>query len=81
MIEIKNKQIIIDGKPVLITCGEIHYYRLDKSDWQDRLDKLKETGCNAVATYVPWLWHEPVEGQFDFTGKTACLPLALASQS
>ncbi|KZE64176.1 glycosyl hydrolase [Fictibacillus phosphorivorans] len=70
MIEIKNKQIIIDGKPVLITCGEIHYYRLDKSDWQDRLDKLKETGCNAVATYVPWLWHEPVEGQFDFTGKT-----------
>lgn len=70
MIEIKNKQIIIDGKPVLITCGEIHYYRLDKSDWQDRLDKLKETGCNAVATYVPWLWHEPVEGQFDFSGKT-----------
>ncbi|MDM5315016.1 beta-galactosidase [Fictibacillus sp. b24] len=70
MIDIKNKQIIIDGKPVLITCGEIHYYRLDKSDWQDRLDKLKETGCNAVATYVPWLWHEPVEGQFDFTGKT-----------
>jgi beta-galactosidase len=70
MIEIKNKQIIIDGKPVLITCGEIHYYRVDKSEWQDRLDKLKETGCNAVATYVPWLWHEPVEGQFDFTGKT-----------
>ncbi|RZT21488.1 beta-galactosidase [Fictibacillus sp. BK138] len=70
MIEIKNKQIIIDGKPVLITCGEIHYYRVDKSEWQDRLDKLKETGCNSVATYVPWLWHEPVEGQFDFTGKT-----------
>lgn len=70
MIEIKNKQIIIDGKPVLITCGEIHYYRVDKSEWQDRLDKLKETGCNAVATYVPWLWHEPIEGQFDFTGKT-----------
>ncbi|WP_226536106.1 beta-galactosidase [Fictibacillus halophilus] len=70
MIEIKNKQIIIDGKPVLITCGEIHYYRVDKNEWQDRLDKLKETGCNSVATYVPWLWHEPVEGQFDFTGKT-----------
>lgn len=69
MIEIKNKQITIDGKPVLITCGEIHYYRVDKSEWQDRLNKLKETGCNAVATYVPWLWHEPVEGQFDFTGK------------
>ncbi|MDR7073223.1 beta-galactosidase [Fictibacillus barbaricus] len=70
MIEIKKKQILIDGKPQLIMCGEIHYYRLDRSEWQDRLDKLKEAGCNAVATYVPWLIHEPVEGKFDFTGKT-----------
>ncbi|WNB92649.1 beta-galactosidase [Bacillus sp. NEB1478] len=70
MIEIKNKQILIDGKPQLIMCGEIHYYRLDRSEWQDRLDKLREAGCNAVATYIPWLIHEPVEGQFDFTGKT-----------
>ena len=54
MIEIKNKQILIDGKPKLIMCGEIHYYRLDREDWQDRLDKLKLSGCNAVATYVPW---------------------------
>ncbi|MCA1319681.1 beta-galactosidase [Bacillus tianshenii] len=70
MIEIKNKQIIIDGKPVLIMCGEIHYYRLERKDWQDRIDKMKEAGCNAVATYVPWLCHEPVEGQYDLDGHT-----------
>ncbi|QFT90521.1 Beta-galactosidase precursor [Bacillus sp. THAF10] len=70
MIEIKNKQIIIDGKPTLIMCGEIHYYRLNRKDWQDRIDNLKEAGCNAVATYVPWLCHEPVEGQFDLDGHT-----------
>lgn len=70
MIEIKNKQIIIDGKPVLIMCGEIHYYRLERKDWQDRIDKLKAAGCNAVATYVPWLCHEPVEGQIDLDGHT-----------
>lgn len=70
MIEIKNKQILIDGKPQLIMCGEIHYYRLDREDWQDRIDKLKAAGCNAVATYVPWVAHEQVEGQIDITGKT-----------
>ncbi|NLP49599.1 beta-galactosidase [Bacillus sp. RO1] len=70
MIEIKNKQILIDGKPVLIMCGEIHYYRLERKDWQDRINKLKEAGCNAVATYIPWLCHEPVEGQVDLDGST-----------
>lgn len=70
MIEIKDKQIIIDGKPQLIMCGEIHYYRLDRSEWQDRIEKLKLAGCNAVATYVPWLCHEPVEGQVDLDGST-----------
>ncbi|WP_218061144.1 beta-galactosidase [Fictibacillus enclensis] len=28
MIEIKEKQIWIDGSPQTIMCGEIHYYRL-----------------------------------------------------
>ncbi|KMJ58897.1 glycosyl hydrolase [Bacillus sp. LL01] len=70
MIEIKNKQIVIDGKPVLLMCGEIHYYRLERKDWQDRIDKLKDAGCNAVATYIPWLCHEPVEGQMDLHGHT-----------
>lgn len=70
MIEIKNKQIIIDGKPQLIMCGEIHYYRLDRGDWLDRIEKLKLSGCNAVATYVPWLCHEPIEGEVDLDGST-----------
>src|SRR5690606_9938154 len=70
MIEIKNKQILIDGKPQLIMCGEIHYFRLDRADWQDRIDKLKLSGCNAVATYVPWVIHEFEEGKIDLTGET-----------
>ena len=68
MIEIKNKQIIIDGKPQIIMCGEIHYYRLKRKDWLDRIIKLKESGCNAVASYIPWLCHETTEGEFDLDG-------------
>ncbi|MFD0717501.1 beta-galactosidase [Paenibacillus sp. GCM10027626] len=68
MIEIRNKQIRIDGKPVLIMAGEVHYFRLEKRDWQDRLDKLKAAGMNAVASYIPWLCHEPQEGALDLDG-------------
>jgi len=68
MIEIIDKQIRIDGAPQLLLCGEIHYFRLDRRDWQDRIDKLKLAGCNAVASYVPWLIHEEREGEVDLTG-------------
>lgn len=68
MVEIRNKQILIDGQPRLLMCGEIHYFRLPRSEWQDRITKLKQVGCNGVASYVPWLCHEPVEGQVDLHG-------------
>ncbi|MBS5949238.1 MAG: beta-galactosidase [Clostridium sp.] len=69
-IKIKEKQILIDGKPQIIMCGEIHYYRLERNDWEDRIIKLKNSGCNAVATYIPWICHEPIEGEIDVEGKT-----------
>ncbi|MBE3559292.1 MAG: beta-galactosidase [Ktedonobacteraceae bacterium] len=70
MIEIKDQQILIDGKARIILSGEIHYFRLKREEWQDRIDKLKVGGCNAVASYVPWLCHEPFAGQVDLEGKT-----------
>ncbi len=70
MITFKDKKILINGKPEIILSGEIHYYRLKKSNWQKVINELKETGCNAVATYIPWLCHEFEEGCFDLTGQT-----------
>ena len=57
----------IDGHPFLVICGEIDYFRVHRNDWADRLGRLKANGANAVATYIPWLLHEPAEGRFDFT--------------
>ncbi len=70
MIEIKDRRIVIDGQPQLILSGEIHYFRLHRSDWQDRIDKLKAAGCNGLSSYVPWICHEPVEGRFDLVGRS-----------
>lgn len=58
MVSFKDGQFFIDGEPRLIMAGEVHYYRLDPDQWQDRLTKLKESGLNTVATYVPWILHE-----------------------
>ena len=68
MVTVQNKQILIDGKPIIIRAGEIHYYRLQKSEWQDRIDKLKAAGLNTVASYIPWLCHEEKRGEFDMDG-------------
>ncbi|MGX2040429.1 beta-galactosidase [Methylocaldum sp. MU1018] len=70
MIEIRNKQIVIDGVPRIVMSGEIHYFRVPRASWQDRLDKLKAAGCNTVASYVPWLCHEPADGKVDLEGET-----------
>ena len=56
----------VEGKPVYLYSGEMHYFRVPKADWLRRMQLLKEAGGNCVATYIPWLLHEPEEGQFRF---------------
>jgi beta-galactosidase len=56
-----------DGKPFYLISGEFHYFRVPKADWKKRMELFKQAGGNCVATYVPWLIHEPKEGTFDFS--------------
>lgn len=58
----------LDGKPVKIISGAVHYFRIVPEYWQDRLEKLKAMGCNTVETYIPWNMHEREKGQFCFEG-------------
>lgn len=69
MIQIQQQEFIKDGKKTIILSGEIHYFRTDPNNWPFLLDKLIETGCNVVASYVPWIIHEEIEGDYDFKGK------------
>ncbi|MFC7546700.1 beta-galactosidase [Plantactinospora sp. GCM10030261] len=67
---LRQRRIIVDGRPALLLAGEVHYFRLARADWADRLDRLAECGCDTVATYVPWLWHELPDRTVDLTGRT-----------
>jgi len=61
-------EFYLDGEPLKIISGAIHYFRVVPEYWRDRLEKLKAMGCNTVETYVAWNIHEPQEGTFNFEG-------------
>ncbi|MCR4580600.1 MAG: beta-galactosidase, partial [Treponema sp.] len=65
--EIKDK-FYLDGQAIQIISGSIHYFRVVPEYWRDRLEKLKNMGCNTVETYIPWNFHEPKKGQFKWDG-------------
>lgn len=67
-ISIIGDQYVLDGNPLSIVSGSLHYFRVPSVYWKDRLHKLKAAGLNSVATYVEWSYHEPEERQYKFEG-------------
>ncbi len=65
---VQDNLFMLDGAPVRLLAGAIHYFRIVPEYWADRLQKLRACGFNAVETYVPWNFHEPKPGQFRFDG-------------
>ena len=63
----KDGYFSINGKPAFITSGEMHYERIPRELWHDRIWRAKEMGFNCVQTYVFWNASEPREGQWDFS--------------
>jgi beta-galactosidase GanA len=66
--KISGDQFLLNEKPFRIFSGEMHYNRIPKEYWKDRLTKLKAAGLNTLCTYVFWNTHEPQPGKFDFAG-------------
>lgn len=65
-IAVAGNHYRIDGKPGFLISGEMHYFRTPRADWAARMDRLIEAGGTCLATYIPWLIHEPEEGHFVF---------------
>jgi beta-galactosidase GanA len=69
-VSFAGRHILIDGRPSILYGGEFQYFRAPRRLWEHSLRRLKEAGCNLVTCYIPWIWHEPEPGVFDFTGET-----------
>ncbi|MBE6552302.1 MAG: beta-galactosidase [Ruminococcaceae bacterium] len=63
-----ESSFLLDGKEFFIRSGAIHYFRIPREYWEERLLQLKSCGFNTVETYSPWNLHEKTKGNFDFSG-------------
>jgi len=58
----------IAGKPVLPVMGEFHFSRYPRQYWEEEILKMKACGINIIASYIFWIHHEEIQGQWDWTG-------------
>lgn len=67
---VHSGQYWINDQPFFLHAGEFHYFRAPADQWPHRLGLLKQAGFNTIATYIPWLWHQPSPDISDLTGAT-----------
>lgn len=67
-LDYKRDRFLKDGQPFRYISGSIHYFRIPRFYWEDRLLKMKMAGLDAIQMYVPWNFHEPQPGQYEFSG-------------
>uniref|UniRef100_A0A6Q2XP89 Beta-galactosidase n=1 Tax=Esox lucius TaxID=8010 RepID=A0A6Q2XP89_ESOLU len=67
-VDYKNDCFRKDGEEFRYISGSVHYNRIPRAYWKDRLLKMYMAGLNAIQTYVPWNFHEPSRGQYNFSG-------------
>ncbi|MFJ5086733.1 beta-galactosidase family protein [Streptomyces sp. NPDC088674] len=65
MFEIGERDFLVDGRPVRLLSGALHYFRVHEGQWAHRLGMLRALGLNCVETYVPWNLHEPERGRYE----------------
>ena len=63
---ISKTQFLMDGKPFQMISGEMHPARIPKEYWRNRIQLAKAMGCNTIAAYIFWNYHETEQGKYDF---------------
>ncbi|ANH80100.1 hypothetical protein A8C56_03065 [Niabella ginsenosidivorans] len=67
---IGTEAFLLNGKPYLIRCGEMHYARMPKAYWRHRLKMAKAMGLNTVCAYLFWNIIEKEPGKFTWAGQS-----------
>ncbi len=60
---------LLNGEPFVIKAAELHYPRIPKPYWEQRIQLCKALGMNTICLYVFWNAHEAQPGMFDFEGQ------------
>lgn len=68
-VAITREGLLIDGKPLHILSGCVHYFRWPRAEWRALLEQARWAGLNTIDTVIVWNRHEPEPGQFDFAAE------------
>ena len=68
-LTVDSRSLLLSGTPWLPAMGEFHFSRYPETEWAYELRKMKAGGVDIVSSYVFWIHHEEVEGQWDWTGR------------
>ncbi|WP_183558715.1 glycoside hydrolase family 35 protein [Mucilaginibacter sp. SP1R1] len=66
IFSLSKNDFLLDGKPFQIISGEMHPARIPREYWRNRIQMAKAMGCNTIAVYIFWNYHEATPGVFDF---------------
>jgi len=64
-----ERSVMVDGRRLLLACGEMHYPRSTRAMWPILLQRSKALGLNTITSYVFWNVHETSRGVYDFSGE------------
>ena len=68
-ITVDSASLRLNGRPWTPAMGEFHYARYPAGEWRGELLKIRAGGIDIVATYVFWIYHEEIEGRWDWSGR------------
>ena len=69
VLSANSRYLLRDGTPWFPIMGEFHYSRYPEADWEEEILRTKASGIQIISTYVFWIHHEEIEGQFDWSGQ------------
>ena len=65
-VSVDSRGFSVRSKRIHVVGGRAEYALLDPHVWSARLKSLKAAGFNTVLVSVPWDFHEPQPGHFEF---------------
>jgi len=68
-VAVNSRYIVKNSQPWLPVMGEFHFARYPEAYWEEEILKMKAGGVQVVSTYIFWIHHEEIEGQFDWSGQ------------
>ncbi|MEU0096707.1 beta-galactosidase [Kribbella sp. NPDC006257] len=68
-VELDAQGLRIGGRPKLLLCASLFYFRLPREQWRSRLQQIRRSGYTCVDVYLPWNFHELSPGRWSFDGR------------